>query len=106
MLVRVKVFLPNGAPVANPLIELWNPEWPEYSWGPEAKKDEAGWYTIQLPEGELFNLFARFYDTSGRDLCAGPTALVASANMQPVVLVLTGTQGSCFSQHITELPWP
>ena len=100
--VKVQVVLPNGAPVANPSIELWNPQWPEYSWGPETKKDAAGWYSIQLPEGELFNLFARFDDPSGRYLCAGPKAVVARSSMQPVVLVLTGSQGSCFGRHITE----
>src|SRR5882724_4406874 len=102
--VKVKVVLPNGAQVPNPSIELWNSQWPEYSWGPDAKKDADGWYTIELPEGELYNLFARFDDAGGQYPCAGPKTVVASENMQPVVLVLTGSQGRCFDKHITEPP--
>lgn len=104
MPVRIRVVLPNGAPASNPSIELWNPQWPDYYWGPEARKDADGWYSIELPEGELYNLFVRVDDSDGQYPCAGPKAVVANANMQSMVLVLTGSQGSCFDRHITEPP--
>jgi len=102
--VKVKVVLPNGAPASNPSLELWNPQWPDFYWGPETKLGADGWYTIDLPEGELYNLFARVDDVQGQYPCAGPKAVVARGNMQPVVLVLTGSQGSCLDRHIIEAP--
>jgi hypothetical protein len=101
--VRVKIVMPSGAPAPNASVELWNPQWPESNWGPQAKIDEDGWHVLDLPEGELYNLFSRA-DTPDGYLCAGPKALVASASMQPIVLVLDGTAGTCFDKHITEIP--
>jgi hypothetical protein len=83
---------------------LWNPQWPESNWGPQAKMDEDGWYVLDLPEAELYNLFSRADSPDGKYLCAGPKAVVPSASMQPIVLVLDGTAGTCFDKHITEIP--
>ena len=102
--VKVRIVLPNGLPAANASIELWNPQWPNLYWGSESKKDAAGWYTIELPEGELYNLFARAEGSGGQYPCGGPVAIVASANVKPVILVLNGSQGSCYAQRITEAP--
>jgi hypothetical protein len=102
--VEVKVVEPGGTPAANASLELWNPQWPDFHWGPQAKIDAEGWYVIDLPEGELYNLFARADGSDGKFPCAGPKAVMASANMQPIVLVLDGAEGSCFDKRITEVP--
>jgi len=93
----------SGAPASGASVELWNPQWPDFSWGPQAKIDEDGWYVFDLPEGKLYNLFSRA-GFDGRFLCAGPKAVIASAGMQPIVLMLDGSEGSCFDKHITEVP--
>jgi hypothetical protein len=102
--VKVKVVLPSGASAPHASIELWNPQWPDFQWGPLAKVDADGWNLIELPEGDLYNLFARADGADGKFLCAGPKAVVASASTQPILLVLDGVEGSCFDKHITELP--
>lgn len=102
--VKVKVVLPNGTPASNAALELWNPQWPDFYWGPETKLNADGWSIIDLPEGELYNLFARADGPGGKFSCAGPKAVMASATMQPIVLMLNGSDGSCFDRHITEGP--
>jgi len=100
--VKVKVVSPDGATASNTSIFLWNPQWPDFHWGPQTKTDADGSYVIELPEGELYNLFARADGSDGR--CAGPKAVVASTSMQPIVLILDGSGGSCFGRHITGVP--
>ncbi len=90
---------PGGAPAVNASLELWNPRWPDFHWGPQTKIDADGWYVIDLPEGELYNLFARAEGSDGNFPCAGPEAVVASTSMQPIVLVLDGSERSCFDKQ-------
>jgi hypothetical protein len=101
--VKVKVVAADGG-ASNAAIFLWNPQWPDFHWGPQTKSDADGWYVIELPEGELYNLFAQADGSDGRIACAGPKAVIASASMQPVVLMLDGSEGSCFDRHIAEIP--
>jgi hypothetical protein len=100
--ITVKLVLGDGSAPANWSLELWNPEWPNYYWGPNAKQDGTGSYTIELPEGELYNLFANVEDPENHYPCAGPVAVVASPNQTAVTLKVCGANGSCRDQHITE----
>ncbi|MGB9511934.1 MAG: hypothetical protein WBU20_09625, partial [Candidatus Acidiferrum sp.] len=104
ILVKVRVVAPDGAAASNASIFLWNPQWPDFHWGPQVKADADGWYVIELPEGELYNLFARAGGSNGTFPCAGPKAVTASAGIQPIVLMLDGSEGTCFDRHITEIP--
>jgi hypothetical protein len=100
--VKVKVVKANGAPAANASVELWNPQWPHFRWGPQTTSDKDGWDILELPEGEFYNLSAQADGEDGEYPCAGPVAVVAKPHMEPIVLVLTGSGGSCFDKHITE----
>jgi hypothetical protein len=95
--VKVKVVDAKGAP-ADGSLELTSAQWPNHTWGPQTTTDEDGWEVFELPEGEPYHLFARAEDG---DACAGPVSVVAQQNMEPIVLVMTGTHGSCFRKNFT-----
>jgi hypothetical protein len=98
--VKVRIVDTKGAP-ADGALELRSPQWPNHILGPQITTDKDGWQVFELPEGEPYNLFARADDG---DACAGPVAVVAKQNMEPIVLAMTGSHGSCFRKDLTGAP--